>query len=81
MEKHVLRWFLCLAFCVPGPFLGAVQRAVTSIAELKEISSQDSVQLMADLDLSGEVWQPLCNDRSNPYEGTFEGNGHVVMLL
>ena len=80
MEKHVLRWFLCLAFCVPGPFLGAVQRAVTSIAELKEISSQDSVQLMSDLDLSGEVWQPLCNDRSNPYEGTFEGNGHVVIL-
>ena len=40
----------------------------------------DDVQLMNDLDLSNEVWAPICNNPATPYAGTFEGNGHVIIL-
>lgn len=37
--------------------------------------------LMADIDLSGYDWTPLCNDSEAPFTGVFEGNGHVISSL
>ncbi len=37
--------------------------------------------LMADIDLSGYDWTPLCNDSEATFTGVFEGNGHVISSL
>ena len=36
--------------------------------------------LMADLDLSSYIWEPLCSS-DLPFTGIFEGNGHVISNL
>lgn len=80
MEKHYLAGLLCLLLCVVGTPLHAVTRIVTTVADLQAVVSDDDVQLMSDLDLSNEVWNPICHDPATPYVGTFEGNGHVIIL-
>ena len=37
-------------------------------------------KLMADIDLSGITWEPMCPDREG-YTGVFDGNGHVIRNL
>lgn len=37
-------------------------------------------KLMADIDLSGITWEPMCPD-GDGYTGVFDGNGHVIRNL
>lgn len=37
-------------------------------------------KLMADIDLSGIIWEPMCPDGEG-YTGVFDGNGHVIRNL
>ncbi|MBU0997391.1 MAG: hypothetical protein KKE16_05025 [Firmicutes bacterium] len=50
---------------------------IWTIEDLQSITSSDDVELMADIDLQGVEWEPLCSHES-PYAGTFNGNGHVI---
>lgn len=58
---------------IPAGYTG-----VYTAADLLAISSAPSSNyiLMADIDLSGDTWKPLCS--TSPFTGTFEGNGHVI---
>ena len=61
---------------------------ISNLEELKEF--RDSVnngslkgvtaRLVADIDISNEAWKPIGNI-SNPFYGTFEGNGHTIKGL
>ena len=57
--------------------------AIDSVADLLAIPEDPdgSYILMADLDLSGYDWEPLCPDRENLFSGVFDGNGHVISNL
>ena len=61
---------------VPAGFTG-----VYTAADLLAISDapNDNYILMADIDLSGYKWKPLCS--AYPFTGVFEGNGHVITGL
>lgn len=63
---------------VPAGYTG-----VYTAADLLAISSapNNNYILMADVDLSGYAWEPLCNDSDAPFTGIFEGNGHVISNL
>ncbi len=50
---------------------------VWTVEDLQGITYSDDVELMADIDLEGVVWVPLCS-HEEPYNGTFNGNGHVI---
>ena len=39
------------------------------------------VKLTADVDLDSEEWTPIGNSDSNPFKGTFDGDGHQVQNL
>lgn len=39
------------------------------------------VKLTADIDLDSEEWTPIGNSDSNPFKGTFDGDGHQVQNL
>lgn len=39
------------------------------------------VKLTADIDLDSEEWTPIGNSDSNPFKGTFDGNGYQVQNL
>ena len=59
--------------------LKAFRDAVNS-GELYKESDCKEVTLTADIDMSGESWTPI-GTQSNPYDGIFNGNGHVVRNL
>ena len=39
------------------------------------------VVLNADIDLENQVWTSIGNQRSTPFRGTFDGNGHIISHL
>lgn len=61
---------------VPAGYVG-----VYTAAGLMAISDAPSSNyiLMADIDLSGDAWEPLCS--VSPFTGIFDGNGHVITGL
>ena len=59
--------------------LKAFRDAVNS-GELYKESDCKEVTLTADIDMSGESWTPI-GTHSKPYDGIFNGNGHVVKNL
>ncbi|MEQ2455775.1 S-layer homology domain-containing protein [Flavonifractor hominis] len=63
---------------VPAGYTG-----VYTAADLLAISDapNENYILMADINLSGYAWEPLCNDSDAPFTGIFEGNGHVISNL
>ena len=40
-----------------------------------------SIKLMADIDLSGEEWTPIGLDDKHPFDGIFDGGGHIIKNL
>lgn len=50
---------------------------ITSVDELKEMTMNQSYQLMNDLDLAGEEWTPI-GAFDAPYQGNFNGNGYTI---
>lgn len=73
-------------FLVPVSQVTKVPAGYTGIytaSDLLAISAAPSANyiLMADIDLSGYNWTPLCNNSGAPFTGIFEGNGHVISNL
>jgi hypothetical protein len=71
-------------FLVPVSQVTKVPAGYTGIytaSDLLAISDapNDNYILMADIDLSGYQWKPLCS--TYPFTGIFEGNGHVITGL
>ncbi len=50
---------------------------VYTVEDLQAIEPTNNVELMADLDLSGLEWEPLCSYDA-PYSGVFNGNFHTI---
>lgn len=50
--------------------------AISKKQELKAITSDGKYYLTADIDMSGEVWQPI-----GGFSGVFDGNGHTISNL
>jgi len=63
-----------------APIVDDIVYDVTTVAELKAMQMDKNYRLMANLDLSGEVWIPL-GSYSTPYRGTFDGNGYSLSNL
>ena len=59
-----------------------VAYTINTVDDLKTVSMDlaGKFTLNADLDLSGENWAPL-GTNSDPFTGTFDGNGHVIKNL
>ena len=60
---------------VPDGYIGIFDRA-----DLEKISKapEGKYILMADLDLSGAEWKPLCTE-DEPFAGIFDGNDHKIL--
>ncbi|WP_337099081.1 S-layer homology domain-containing protein [Paenibacillus sp. YIM B09110] len=56
---------------------------IASIEQLKEVSDDmdAAYRLGADLDLSGENWEPIGSWGSEPFTGLFDGDGHTIANL
>ena len=50
--------------------------AISTKQELKTITSNGKYYLTADIDMRGEVWQPI-----GGFSGVFDGNGHTISNL
>ena len=53
--------------------------SITTRAELAAITNNlaGSYVLDCDIDLAGEPWKPLGENKYNVFTGSFDGNGHV----
>lgn len=63
-----------------APIVDEIVYDITTVAELKAIQMDKNYRLMANLDLSGEIWVPL-GAYATPYRGTFDGNGYSLSNL
>jgi hypothetical protein len=50
---------------------------ISTMEQLKEMEVNQSYQLIADIDLTGEEWIPI-GDIDQPFLGNFNGNGHTI---
>ena len=50
---------------------------ITSVDELKNITTNSKCILFEDLDLAGMEWTPIGTE-TTPFNGTFDGNGHTI---
>lgn len=62
---------------VPDGYTGIYTAA--QLMAIEDAPDQNYI-LMADLDLSSYIWEPLCSS-DLPFTGIFEGNGHVISNL
>lgn len=85
--------FLLLSFLMVITILSFPMRAdVMAATKTIEIYSREdleamadnlkgSYKLMADIDLSDDVWTPIGSDEEHPFKGSFNGNGHIIKGL
>jgi len=53
---------------------------INTVEDLQNLQANQNAELMADLDLSGIEWTPLCS-YEEPYLGEFNGNNHTISNL
>lgn len=66
------------------PYLIASPTALKTFANVVNAGNDFDgkfVKLTADVDLDSEEWTPIGNSDSNPFKGTFDGNGYQVQNL
>lgn len=95
MSKHLLA-LAAMALAVPAFSAAALEGAgtaespyqIATVDDLKEIATIDQSDysyyiLMADIDMTGEAWQPLFTDAKDVKVGKlhFDGNCHVISNL
>ena len=72
-----------LSLALTGVFsLGETYVEIATAEDLKKIGTDYPLDgnyvLTADIDLSAEEWTPIGGTSTNPFTGTFDGNGHVI---